>query len=300
MLPSEITLAIFEKYTPQELAETAAKMAQAQSEMEGAEAEKKISDGVFNERIKKHAAEVSELAQKYNKGGETAQIGCTIRYDIPTVGQKSYWRMDREEMVEVHDMTFGEKQQTIQFPLTAQAPQDVPMANEEARPEATPPPKPHEPAPTQEITFRELERIAVHIIKVPKEKRDDAIASMAKTISAQLLSQKTVIGPDGRTETVETQEIAEKLAQAWLTLAVENETKPKPAEEVTRICPYPGCILFSEHDGNHEFPKNTEPADKCSGGPEVQVQPETKPKRKRRPPAEPPHGHNANPGAPNA
>ena len=89
MRPTEITLAIFEKYQPAELAEVAQKMAQAQSDMESAEAEKKVSDGVFNERIKTHAAEVSELAQRYNKGGETAQIGCTIRYDIPEVGKKT-------------------------------------------------------------------------------------------------------------------------------------------------------------------------------------------------------------------
>ena len=88
MRPTEITLAVFEKYQPAELAEVAQKMAQAQSDMESAEAEKKVSDGVFNERIKTHAAEVSELAQRYNKGGETAQIGCTIRYDIPDSRQE--------------------------------------------------------------------------------------------------------------------------------------------------------------------------------------------------------------------
>jgi hypothetical protein len=25
-------------------------------------------------------------------------------------------------------------------------------------------------------------------------------------------------------------------------------------DEVTRICPYPGCIHFSDHEGDHEFP----------------------------------------------
>ena len=89
MRPEEITLAIFEKYTPAELTTTASEMAQAIADKETAETEKKMSDGVFSERIKTHAAKVSELAQRYNKGGETAQIGCKIRYDIPVAGKKS-------------------------------------------------------------------------------------------------------------------------------------------------------------------------------------------------------------------
>ena len=56
------------------------------------------------------------LAATYNKGGETAQIGCTIRYDMPKVGQKSYIRMDREEVVEVHDMSLEEKPGDLAIP----------------------------------------------------------------------------------------------------------------------------------------------------------------------------------------
>jgi len=47
MRPTEITLAIFEKYKPEELAATAQEMAQAQAAKETAETEKKLSDSVF-------------------------------------------------------------------------------------------------------------------------------------------------------------------------------------------------------------------------------------------------------------
>lgn len=281
MRPDSITLAIFEKYTPEELATTATAMAQAQSDMETAESEKKVSDGVFNERIKQHAAKVSELAQKYNKGGETAQIGCTIRYDIPEIGKKSYVRMDREETIEIHDMTLEEKQETLQFPLTA-------AKTEEPKPEEPMPTEPtHEPAPAPpapvEITFKDFQGMAVHIAKLAPEEHAKAITDMTQTIAPQLLAQKSVIGPDGQVEAIDSQETAERLTKAWLVLAVLTEVTPVTpvTEEVTRLCPYPGCILFAEHDGDHDFP----PADAAkptdtAATPEHQQ--EQKPKRKKR------------------
>lgn len=129
MREETITLALFEKYSPEELASTAQQMAQAQSDYETVETEKKVSDAAFNERMKKYAAAVSELAKKYNKGGETAQIGCDIRYDHPEPGKKSYFRMDRNELVETHDMSWEEKQETIQFPL-AESPAPEPNVND--------------------------------------------------------------------------------------------------------------------------------------------------------------------------
>ena len=289
MRPEEITLAIFEKYKPAELAEIAQKMAQAQSDMESAEAEKKVSDGVFNERIKTHAAEVSELAQRYNKGGETAQIGCTIRYDIPTVGKKSYVRMDTEETVEVHDMSAEEKQETFQFPLTA-APTE-PKPEDTAKPAESIPPrkKAAEPKTATEITFKDIQSIAAHVATMTGELRDSALLDMQTAIAQRLSAQKTIIGPDGSVETIDSSETAMRLAKAWLELALQP---PPSAEEVTRICPYPGCILFAEHDGMHEFPATYAKPDDVAA-PEPQPQKEEKPKRKRRPPADP-----RQPGAP--
>ncbi len=109
MRADTITLAVFEKYSPVEKTEIADKLAQAQADMETVEMEKKASDSAFNDRIKQHATAVSTLAKQYNKGGETAQIGCDIRYDNPEPGKKSYYRMDRAELVETHDMTWDEK-----------------------------------------------------------------------------------------------------------------------------------------------------------------------------------------------
>jgi hypothetical protein len=189
MRPDSITLAIFEKYSPEELADTATKLVQALTDQETAETEKKTSDAVFKERIGKHAAEANELAHRYSKGGETAQIGCDIRYDTPEVGKKSYIRMDTGETVEVHEMNWEEKQETIQFPLTAQV--------------------------------------------------DAALDKIANSSE----------------------------------------------EEVTRLCEYPGCIDFINHEGEHRFPKvEAQPTPDTS----VETTPEPERKRKRKPHAPPP------------
>jgi hypothetical protein len=192
MRPDSITLALFEKYSPEELATTAQQMAQAQSDYETVEVEKKVSDAAFNERMKKLSAAVSELAKRYNKGGETAQIGCDIRYDHPEPGKKSYFRMDRNEVVETHDMSWEEKQETIQFPLTENAP---------------------EPS-VSDLSAANLEKLA----------------------------EEPAPSPD------------------------------KCQEEVTRLCPFPGCSLFADHDGDHDLiPK-----------PEAPSEEPPKPKRKLR------------------
>jgi hypothetical protein len=292
MRPDSITLAIFEKYSPEELAETAQKLVQALTEKTSAETEKKMSDSVFNERIKKHEAEAEECAKRYSKGGETAQIGCSIRYDMPSVGKKSYIRMDREEVVEVHDMSLEEKQETLQFPLTASADAEAKPPKKQ-KPKA--PPEPEEVAPievqTSELTFKDIQGIAANIAKLPDEHRSEAIADMQSRIATTLRVQKGCIGPDGRVETIDSQAIADSLAQAWLNLAVEEILTPRPVEEVTRLCAYPACILFAEHDGDHEFPKTTDQPQTEAAPPEVQPERETKPKRKKRgyaPPSDPP------------
>lgn len=175
MRADTITLAIFEKYQPTEKTEIADKLAQAQADMETVELEKKVSDSAFNDRIKQFSASVSSLAKQYNKGGETAQIGCDIRYDHPGPGQKSYFRMDRAELVETHDMSWDEKQETLQFPLSA-APD----------------------APT--------------IAQPTDEQVNDTLAGL----------------------------------------------DPNSDEEVTRLCPFPGCNLFAQHDGEHSIDKPDE------------------------------------------
>ena len=117
MRPDTITLGIEERFTAEEKAEIADQLAQAIADLETVRAEKKVSDAAFGERTKRHHAQIDELAKRYNKGCEVAQIGCDIRYDDPEPGKKSYYRMDRNELVSTHDMSWEEKQETIQFPL---------------------------------------------------------------------------------------------------------------------------------------------------------------------------------------
>ena len=117
MRPDTITLAIYEAFNPQEKTEIADQLAKAIADLETVKEEKKVSDAAFGERMKRHIAQINEFAKRYNKGGESAQIGCDIKYDDPEPGKKSYYRMDRNELVETHDMSWEEKQETIQFPL---------------------------------------------------------------------------------------------------------------------------------------------------------------------------------------
>jgi hypothetical protein len=287
MRPDSITLAIFEKYTPEELADTATKLVQALADQETAETEKKTSDAVFKERIGKHATEANELAHKYSKGGESAQIGCTIRYDMPAPGKKSYIRMDTEAVVEVHDMSLEERQETLQFPLaTAPTEEAKPEKKKKSKPEE--PPAPAEEHKTVELTFKDIQSIAATIAKLPAEHRPASILEMQAKIATTLRIQKGVIGPDGMVETIDSQTKADAFAEAWLKLALEKELAPPPEQEVTRLCPYPGCILFIDHEGNHEFQKVETEAPPIEAEP--QRQPEKKTTRKKRgyAPPEPP------------
>lgn len=168
MRPEDITLEIFEKYKPEELATIAAKLAQAISDRVTIETEKATSNAAFKERLTRCDEAIQEHAKNYNKGGENAQIGCDIRYDTPEPGKKSYIRMDTGETVEVHDMSYTEKQETIQFPLAEKTPTDAQIESHEA--------------------LKEL-----------------------------------------------------------------NAALDRLEEEVTRLCPFPRCILFADHDGDHEL-----------------------------------------------
>jgi hypothetical protein len=150
MRPDTITIGIEEKYTAEEFAEIASKLAASVAEVEAITGEKKTSDAAFNARLKKADEQVTALARQYNKGCEVAQIGCDIRYDVPEVGKKSYVRMDTGESVQVYDMTWEEKQDTLQFPLTPTEETTKEQVNEaldkmEAAGELPPEPPPGDP-----------------------------------------------------------------------------------------------------------------------------------------------------------
>lgn len=137
MRPDTITLAIEEKFSAEDKAEIAEQLACAVAELETIYGEKKESDAVFNGRIKSTDNRITELAKRYNKGCETAQIGCDIRYDSPEAGQKQYVRMDTGEVVETHPMNWEEKQDTIQFPLPQPTDQQIANALDSMKDEVT-------------------------------------------------------------------------------------------------------------------------------------------------------------------
>lgn len=125
MRPDTVNRSIQCSYTPEEKAEIAKSMAASQADMEAAESEKKVSDAAYNERIKKHSADISNLAKKYNKGYEMKELSCDIRYDDPATGQKTFYRMDTKEAVETLEMSWEEKQEELQFNLPADGAPDT-------------------------------------------------------------------------------------------------------------------------------------------------------------------------------
>ena len=168
----------------------------------------------------------------------------------------------------MHDMSLQEKQETLQFPLSASPGEPKPKDQAKSA-ESIPPRKKHaepktaEPKPPTEITFKDIQSIAAHVATMTGELRDSAALDMQTAFAQRLSAQKTIIGPDGRVETIDSSETAMRLAKAWLELAL--QPTPPSAEEVTRICPYPGCILFAEHDGVHEFPATYAKPDNDAG-----------------------------------
>lgn len=148
MRADTITLGVEEKYSAEERAEIANNLAAAVAEAEAVSGEKKASDAAFNGRIKAAEEKVSALARQYNKGCEVAQVGCDIRYDVPEVGKKSYIRMDTGETAEVHDMSWEEKQETIQFPLAEPSPDQVNETLDKMQAAGEMPPEPPTQPPT--------------------------------------------------------------------------------------------------------------------------------------------------------
>jgi hypothetical protein len=121
MRDDTITLQIREDYRPEEIAEMGKKLAGKLADLETVASDKKAADATFNERKSNLQAEAETLFKQINHGYEMAQIGCDIRYNDPTPGQKSYYRMDNSAHVKTEDMSWEEKQEELQFNLHAPA-----------------------------------------------------------------------------------------------------------------------------------------------------------------------------------
>jgi|GEM_PF-5061428 len=119
MREDTITRQIQEKYTAEELADRAKNLAGKLADLETVASDKKAADATFNERKKVLEAEIETIYRQYNKGYELAQVGCDIRYNDPSPGQKSIYRMDTHQHVETVDMSWEEKQEELQFNLNA-------------------------------------------------------------------------------------------------------------------------------------------------------------------------------------
>jgi len=112
------TCEIKEVFTPEEFAEIGNKLCGKLADLETVASEKKAADATFNERKKVLESEIETLYRQYNKGYEMAQIGCDIRYNDPTPGQKSIYHMDTAQHVETLEMTWEEKQEELQWNLS--------------------------------------------------------------------------------------------------------------------------------------------------------------------------------------
>lgn len=157
MRQDTITRELREDFTDADKLEMGTSLAEKLVAIATVEAEKKSADSVFNKRRAELEAEVESVAARYNKGYEMAQIGCDIRYNDPSPGQKTFYRMDTAALVETVEMSWEEKQEELQFNLTpspdpsAIAPDDAARAELDRMAElpSEPPPPIDEQPPTE-------------------------------------------------------------------------------------------------------------------------------------------------------
>ncbi len=92
-------------------------------ELDRIQTEKKVADSEYNKKITTIKAETGALSRKMEKGYAIETITCDIRYNDPTPGQKSFYRMDTSACVVTEEMTWEEKQEELQFNIPKDTPQ---------------------------------------------------------------------------------------------------------------------------------------------------------------------------------
>jgi hypothetical protein len=103
------------KYTINELAELADKMAQAAAQVYAIERQKSEQAAHYGAELKAANLVAGDLVQKYNLKYEMREVECRIVYDRPEPGYKAYIRTDNGESIREVPMTDAEKQRAFVF-----------------------------------------------------------------------------------------------------------------------------------------------------------------------------------------
>ena len=89
------------------------KLAEANIEAEGAEAEKKSVTATLKAKCEGCIAKVSEISNRLSAGYEYRPVVCRVTFDDPEHGQKTTRRADNGETVKTEAMTLAEMQQRL-------------------------------------------------------------------------------------------------------------------------------------------------------------------------------------------
>jgi hypothetical protein len=106
-------------FTEKELLEIGKKLAEANRELEAAEAEKKGITGTLKAKCDSIASRISLHSGELTNGYTYRQIPCEIRFDSPDRGQKQTVRLDTGEVIETQAMTLHEMQAELAIEDTA-------------------------------------------------------------------------------------------------------------------------------------------------------------------------------------
>ena len=111
-------------FTDKELLELGKKLAESARLLSQQEEEAKAVAKQLKAKCEQTAAKVSECSTKISSGYEYRSTKCVIKYDAPKTGQKTIYRTDLNEIVEVAEMTLAE----MQLPLPIESTEKNPAA----------------------------------------------------------------------------------------------------------------------------------------------------------------------------
>ena len=177
MRPTEITLAIFEKYQPAELAKSPKRWPRPRATWKPPRLKRKYRTRVFNERIKTHAAEVSDSRSATTKAANRADR-LHYRNDIPESRQEIVYPHGHGANRRSARYVASGKTGNLAIPaerIACRAKTGRPgKAAERNTDEKTSRTEDRRTEPPTEITFKEIQLIAAHAATMTGELRDSA------------------------------------------------------------------------------------------------------------------------------
>jgi hypothetical protein len=103
------------QFTENELKEIARKLAYENKNFDELEEGKKAVTSEFKSKTDASRASISKLSNYINNGYEMRVIDCKVEFNDPENGQKTVYRKDTGELVEVLEMSHDEMQEKLEL-----------------------------------------------------------------------------------------------------------------------------------------------------------------------------------------